>query len=164
MIRGIHHTSFSTQNFDRLVHFYRDVIGLEFVASYDWDEHSPEHDKVDRIVGLKRSATRTALLRAGNTHVEIFQYLNPKGKENDPKRPACDAGVTHVAFDVVDIFAEYERLKKAGVEFHTEPQIVGVFRATYARDPDGNIFELQEVMDSNHPVSLTNLVPSLAKG
>jgi predicted enzyme related to lactoylglutathione lyase len=90
--------------------------------------------------------------------------LNPKGKENDPKRPACDAGVTHVAFDVVDIFAEYERLKKAGVEFHTEPQIVGVFRATYGRDPDGNIFELQEVMDSNHPVSLTNLVPSLAKG
>ena len=63
-----------------------------------------------------------------------------------------------------ELNAEYERLKKAGVEFHTEPQIVGVFRATYGRDPDGNIFELQEVMDSNHPVSLTNLVPSLAKG
>ena len=115
MIRGIHHTSFSTQNFDRLVHFYRDIIGLEFVASYDWDEHAPEHDKLDRIVGLKKSATRTALLRAGNTHIEIFEYRNPKGKDNEPNRPACDAGLTHVAFDVVDIFAEYERLRKAGV-------------------------------------------------
>ena len=113
---------------------------------------------------LKKSATRTALLRAGNTHVEIFEYVNPKGKDNEPNRPACDAGLTHVAFDVVDIFAEYERLKKAGVKFHTEPQVVGMFRATYGRDADGNIFELQEVMDPNHPVSLTNLIPGLAKG
>ena len=74
-----------------------------------------------------------------------------------------DAGLTHVAFDVVDIFAEYERLKKAGVKFHTEPQVVGTFRATYGRDADGNIFELQEVMDPKHPVSLSNLVPNLAK-
>jgi hypothetical protein len=41
---------------------------------------------------------------------------------------------------------------------------VGVFRATYGRDPDGNIFELQEVMDPKHPVSLSNLIPGLAKG
>lgn len=163
MIRGVHHTSISTQNFDRLVHFYRDIIGLEFVASYDWDTNSPDRDKLDSIVGLPGSATRTALLRAGNTHVEIFQYLTPKGKDGDPRRPACDAGLTHVAFDVVDIFAEYERLKQAGVTFHTEPQVVGTFRATYGRDPDGNIFELQEVMDPNHVVALTNLVPQIAK-
>jgi catechol 2,3-dioxygenase-like lactoylglutathione lyase family enzyme len=163
MIRGIHHTSISTQDFDRLVHFYRDIVGLEFVASYDWDPNSSDIAKLDKIVGLKGSATRTALLRAGNTHLEIFQYLSPKGKVGDPARPACDAGLTHVAFDVVDIFAEYERLKSAGVKFHTEPQTVGAFRATYGRDPDGNIFELQEVMDPSDPVALTNLVPQLAK-
>ena len=163
MIRGIHHTSISTQNFDRLVHFYRDIIGLEYVASYDWDSESPDKAKLDRTVGLKGSTTRTALLRAGNTHVEIFQYLSPKGKEGNPERPACDAGLTHVSFDVVDIFSEYERLRKAGVKFHTEPQTVGTFRATYGRDPDGNIFELQEVMDPSHPVALTNLVPQIAQ-
>ena len=116
MIRGIHHTSISTQNFDRLVHFYRDIVGLEFVASYDWDTNSPDIEKLDKIVELKGSATRSALLRAGNTHIEIFQYLSPKGKTGDPARPACDAGLTHVAFDVVDISAEYERLKGAGVQ------------------------------------------------
>jgi hypothetical protein len=40
--------------------------------------------------------------------------------------------LTHVAFDVVDIFAEHDRLKKAGVPFHTEPQTVGLFRSTMA--------------------------------
>jgi catechol 2,3-dioxygenase-like lactoylglutathione lyase family enzyme len=163
MIRGIHHTSISTQNFDRLVHFYRNIIGLEYVASYDRDADSPDKEKLDKIVGLKGSTTRTALLRAGNTHVEISQYLSPKGSEGNPERRACDAGLTHVSFDVVDVFSEYERLRRAGVKFHTEPETVGTFRATYGRDPDGNIFELQEVMDPTHPVALTNLVPELAK-
>ena len=163
MIRGVHHTSFSTNNFDRLVHFYRDVIGLPFVASYDWGADSPDIEGLDKIVGLKNSVTRTALLRAGNTHIEIFQYLNPKGNDAVANRPACDVGLTHVAFDVVDIHHDYERLKAAGVSFHTPPQRVGNFWSTYGRDPDGNIFELQEVLDANHPVSLTHMVPQLAK-
>lgn len=106
---------------------------------------------------------KSALFRAGNTHLEIFRYITPVGKDPIVNRPACDAGVTHVAFDVVDILAEYERLKKAGVPFHTEPQTVGLFRSTYGRDPDGNIFELQEVMDPRHPVALENLLPNLGK-
>jgi glyoxylase I family protein len=163
MIRGIHHTSFSTNDLDRLLHFYRDVIGLEFVSSYGWGTDSEDIEKLDKIIGLKGTATRNALLRAGNTHIEIFEYLSPKGKAGVPDRPACDVGVTHVAFDVVDIEHEYERLKAAGVPFHTPPQQVGVFRSTYGRDPDGNIFELQEVLDSTHPVALTNLVPQIAK-
>ena len=163
MIRGIHHTSISTQDFDRLVAFYRDTVGLALIASYGWDRSSPDAENLDKIVGLKGSTTRSALFRAGNTHLEIFQYLTPDGKGPIANRPACDAGLTHVAFDVVDIFSEYERLKKAGVPFHTEPQTVGLFRSTYARDPDGNIFELQEVLDPRHPVALENLIADIAR-
>lgn len=162
MIRGIHHTSISTQAFDRLVTFYRDVIGLELIASYGWGRESPDAEKLDSIVGLKGSTTRSALFRAGNTHLEIFQYLTPPGKDPIADRPACDAGLTHVAFDVVDIFAEYERLRSAGVRFHAEPQTVGLFRSTYGRDCDGNIFELQEVLDARHPVALENMLPHLS--
>ena len=85
------------------------------------------------------------------------------GKGPIANRPASDAGLTHVAFDVVDILGEYERLKKAGVPFHTEPQTVGLFRSTYGRDPDENIFELQEVLDPGHPVALENLVAGIVK-
>ena len=98
MIRGIHHTSISTQDFDRLVAFYRDTVGLELIASYGWDRSSPDAENLDKIVGLKGSTTRSALFRAGNTHLEIFQYLTPDGKGPIANRPACDAGLTPRGF------------------------------------------------------------------
>src|ERR1700678_1601627 len=71
MIRGIHHTSISTQDLERLVAFYRDVVGLELIAPYGWDRPSPDAENLDRIVGLKGSSTQSALFRVGNTHLEI---------------------------------------------------------------------------------------------
>ena len=159
MIRGVHHISISTNNFDRLLHFYRDIIGLPFALSYDWEQGSMDADKV---VGLEDSAVKTALLRAGNTFVEIFQYTNPKGQDPIPNRRACDAGLTHICFDVIDVDGEYERLSAHGVEFHTAPiDIGGNVRTTYGRDPDGNIFELQEVTQSGLALDLSNVVPEL---
>ena len=160
MIRGVHHTSLSTRNFDGMLHFYRDLLGLPFVISYDWKAGSPEADK---CVGLKDSAAKTALLKAGNSFVEIFEYLNPIGAPAIPNRPACDVGITHICFDVVDVVGEYERLAAKGVVFHTPPIIAGVFHTTYGRDPDGNIFELQEVLSDEAPQALTKLVPEVAK-
>ncbi len=160
MIRGVHHISISTLNFDAMVHFYRDLLGLEFAASYDWGTGHPE---LDAVVGLKDSATRTMLLKAGNTHVEIFEYLSPKGKPPIPDRPACDAGLTHICFDMVDVMSDYNRLVAAGVNFHTPPVKTGVFLTTYGRDPDSNIFEIQEVLDNTHPVALEHMLPNVAE-
>ena len=63
---------------------------------------------------------------------------------------------TLVGFDVVDLDAEYERMTAAGVRFHTKPRLVahGGAKTTYARDPDGNILELQEVLDSSQAIVL----------
>ena len=53
----------------------------------------------------------------------------------------------HIAFDVTDIDAEYERLKAAGVEFISPPQKLGAGCAScYLYDPDGNLVELQEIL------------------
>jgi glyoxylase I family protein len=158
MIRGIHHTSISTRNFENMLQFYRDLLGLPFVASYDWAAGS---EKSDAIVGLQNSAARTALLRAGNAYVEIFEYFSPVGAPPIANRPACDAGITHIGFDVVGVIGEYNRLIAAGVEFHTPPVQIGFFRTTYGRDPDGNIFELQELLGPDVPMSLTRLVPGI---
>jgi catechol 2,3-dioxygenase-like lactoylglutathione lyase family enzyme len=137
-----------------MLHFYRDLLKLPFVISYDWDVGSKDSD---RCVGLTDSACKTALLNAGNSYIEIFEYLNPVGAEPSQNRRACDAGITHICFDVIDVAEEYERLLAAGVPFHTAPVKVGVFHTTYGRDPDGNIFELQEIMGRGVPQALTNL-------
>jgi glyoxylase I family protein len=143
MIRGIHHTSFSTRNLDEMLHFYRDLLGFQQVMSMNWEGNQA----VDNIVGLPNSAGRHAFLSAGNLLLEFFEYSQPAGKPGDPEERACDTGVKHVCLDVVGIEDEYERLKKAGVRFNCQPQTIGdVVKSTYGRDPDGNIFELQEVI------------------
>lgn len=148
MIRGIHHVAVSTPNLDRLVTFYRDVMGAEVVYEGGWSKGS---DIIDEIVGMKDSACRQAMLKLGNAHLEFFQYESPTPKPGDPERPACDHGYTHFCIDVTDIDAEYERLTAAGVKFNCPPKFEGgPIRATYGRDPDGNLIEIQQILDPNH--------------
>ena len=66
----------------------------------------------------------------------------------------CDHGITHICLDVADIDAEYEWLKSAGMTLHCPPQGMGGLRATYGRDPDGNVVELFEVTDAASPMAL----------
>ena len=45
-----------------------------------------------------------------------------------------------------DLDGDYRRLKQAGVEFLGEPQHIEAWgmRCTYFRDPEGNLFELND--------------------
>ena len=54
MIRGIHHVGLSTPDLDRLVAFYRDVMGFEVVMTSQWRDR----ELIDRMVGLSGSAAR----------------------------------------------------------------------------------------------------------
>ena len=73
MIRGIHHVAVSTPDLDRIVSFYRDVIGAKIVYEGGWSQGS---DVIDDIVGMKNSACRQAMLKLGNAYLEFF----PNGK------------------------------------------------------------------------------------
>jgi len=146
MIHAIHHTAISTGDMDRALRFYRDLIGFQEVWSSSWDVGT---EAVDKIVGLKDSSAQVVMLKLGNACVELFQYKTPQPKLSEPRRPVCDHGITHLCLQVTDIQKEYERLKAAGMVFHCPPQDGGRgLRVTYGRDPDGNVVELLEVLDS----------------
>jgi catechol 2,3-dioxygenase-like lactoylglutathione lyase family enzyme len=151
MIKGIHHTAISTGDFERSLRFYRDLLGFEVVYSSSWEKGT---ETTDRIVGLKDSAARIAMLKAGNACIELFQYSSPTPKPAEPMRPVCDHGITHLCLNVTDIDKEYERLNAAGMRFHCPPQHMGALKATYGRDPDGNVVELLEVTDAKNPIAL----------
>jgi catechol 2,3-dioxygenase-like lactoylglutathione lyase family enzyme len=151
MIRGIHHTAISTADIERSLRFYRDLLGFEVVYTSAWEAGTAS---TDRITGLKDSAARVVMLKTGNACVELFQFSSPTPKTAEPMRPVCDHGITHLALYVTDIDAEYERLKAAGMTFHCPPQGRGAIRATYGRDPDGNVVELLEVKDATSPMYL----------
>ena len=153
MIRGVHHVALSTPDLDRLTSFYCDNFQFEVVYRNEWRQNPV----IDRLVGLEESAARTAMLSAGNTHIEIFEYSEPKGVEAGTARPVCDHGYTHFCLEVEDIEAEYERLLSGGMRFHCPPIATrdsGSFLATYGRDPDGNVIELIEIRDPKSPIRL----------
>lgn len=152
MIRGIHHVALATSDIERLSNFYQDAFGFEVVYEGGWPRGST---MIDTIVGLRDSSARQVMMKAGNAHIEIFEYQTPAGQPVNPDRPPSDHGYTHFCVDVTDIDAEYERLKGLGMTFNCPPPSRedlggGAIRATYGRDPEGNIIEIQEILDPAH--------------
>lgn len=143
MINGVHHVSFATTDIDRLLQFYCTLLEVPVPEVAEFVEGN---EPFERVVGISNARGRAAIVRARNIHLEFFQFVTPSPKPVE-QLPACDGGIRHVAFDVTDIGAEYARLREAGVQFLSEPQQLRDFGAAsvYARDPDGNIVELQEL-------------------
>jgi catechol 2,3-dioxygenase-like lactoylglutathione lyase family enzyme len=140
MIRGVHHTSITTCDLDRMLRFYRDLLGLRQVL----DTQIADNPAFDQVVGLEGARARGVFLQAGNTFIEFWQYAAPLGKPPIENRPACDAGLTHLCFDIEDVEAIYAKLAPAGVPFLSPPKHLGSVITCYIRDPDGNIIELRQ--------------------
>jgi catechol 2,3-dioxygenase-like lactoylglutathione lyase family enzyme len=158
MIKGVHHVAISTPDIDRLAAFYCDQLGFERTFDTAWE---PGTVAADRITGLRDTSARTAMLRATNLYLELFEFRAPIPRAADPRRPVCDHGITHLCLIVDDVDAACEHV---GLEFHSPPQdLGGGVRTVYGRDPDGNIVELKELDGGDrHPVSLARLAATPA--
>ena len=121
-IRRVHHIAISTPDLERLVSFYRDVFGFEVIEEFEWEKG---YEAADQVTGLKDSAAKAVMLKGGDFHMELFEFQSPPPKSLDPDRPVCDHGLTHFSFEVTDVQAVYDRLKKAGVHFHCPPGKAG---------------------------------------
>jgi catechol 2,3-dioxygenase-like lactoylglutathione lyase family enzyme len=139
----MHHISLSTTDMDRCVHFYRDLLGVKLDRI---SELKPGVEAFETVVGLREVSGQVAQFNLGNMNMEVFCYRHPVPVPGE-RRPACDVGIRHIAFDVQDIFAEYARLQAAGVDFISPPQHIAMGKVTscYFYDPDGNIVEMQEI-------------------
>ena len=150
MIRGLSHVAIATGNLEHSLGFYVDLLGFEKVNEFGWPKGV---DAADQLTGLKQSAARCVVLKAGRSFLEVFEFTSPAPKPGDPERRLCDVGIAHLSVDVTDLDEEYARLKAADISFINTPMWAGEgVRAAYARDPDGNIVELQEVTDPAHPM------------
>ncbi|NUH67274.1 VOC family protein [Sulfitobacter sp. S0837] len=146
MIRGIHHPSLTTDDLDALLSFYSDLLGFEVISSFGWETGSDLSELAGNITGVTGSTARSALLKAGNAYLEIFEYTQPLSARSDT--PALsNKGIAHICFDSDDVKADHARLSASGVTFKSEPIDVGPMRVCYCQDPDGNFVELQQITD-----------------
>lgn len=153
MIRGIHHPSLATDNLEMLLSFYRDLLGFEVISSFGWESGSELSDLAGQITGVPNSTARSALLKAGNAFLEIFEFTKPLSKRATPPQP-WTKGIAHICLDSDDVIADHARLEGAGVSFVSTPINVGPMRLCYCQDPDGNFVELQQITDPASGMSL----------
>ena len=143
MLNCVHHVAISTPDLPRLQAFYCDLLGFKEINRTAWPAGT---GMVNRVLGLDDCSATTVMLQGPGLCIELFQFSLPSAPAHDPARPVHHYGLTHICLDVGDIDAVYRRMREAGVAFHCPPQDFGASKATYGRDPDGNVFELQEIL------------------
>jgi catechol 2,3-dioxygenase-like lactoylglutathione lyase family enzyme len=136
--------------------FYLDMLGaVEEVAPMQWSDNP----FIDDIIGLKDSAAKQFMCRLGNTHLEVFEYLQPRSAPQEADKGVHNFGYTHFALQVDDILAVHERLLEAGIRVHAPPAMEGItiaedgskhgYASTYCRDWFGNVFEIMEIHEAD---------------
>lgn len=137
-MKAMNHVGLSVANLDRSIEFYQGLLGMQIVLRGTF-----EGEQYARVLGLAAARGQVALLSGLGMRLELFEFSQPLPRPGDPYRPVCDHGITHFCLEVDDLEAQYQRLNSAGVRFHCPPAtFFGKIKATYGRDPDGNVFEL----------------------
>jgi catechol 2,3-dioxygenase-like lactoylglutathione lyase family enzyme len=141
-VAGLHHVGLVVSNLSRSIAFYCEHFGAS-VELHLTNEGGPE---MATLHALERADYDLAFLRAGNSRIELVEFHEPADGVA-VRRRACDLGAAHVAFEVADAHATYERLSAAGVAFTAQPLVIteggaAGYVLAFCLDPDGNRIEL----------------------
>jgi catechol 2,3-dioxygenase-like lactoylglutathione lyase family enzyme len=142
VIHSVDHTGISVPDLRKALDFYCGVLGFEVESESGWPKGAK---RIDQLVGLQDSASKVAMVKLGDTRIEIFQYESPAPRPRDEEFRVCDHGITHFCLRVTAIEDEFARLVEAGVDFNAPPLDVGTSIAAYGRDPFGNVIELRQL-------------------
>lgn len=145
-VQTIRHTGIVVSDMARSLAFYRDLLGMEV-----WADFQDDSDIVQAVTGVSNARIWMIKLKAADgTSVELLQYLSHPQPVPSPGR-ACDVGCNHLALQVVDLDALYEKLSQHGIRVHVPPMVSsdGSVKLTYCRDPEGVIVELVELLQDD---------------
>ena len=142
-IVDLHHASLTVADMQRSLHFYRDLLGMEFLLERDVDD-----GYVTDIVAYQNLKMKIVFLMGGGEKLELIQYISPKGTSVDPD--SKNPGTAHLAFVVDGAFDWHKKLTDAGVKIRSPRPVLitsGVHKdwhAFYLYDPDGISLEFMQ--------------------
>lgn len=143
LVKRVHHTAICVQDFEEMRAFLVDFLG--FAVEGEIPERSEA--VLSTVVGLPDVSLRWGLYRCEDHRIELFQYFRPIGKKMPPAQ--CDTGFTHLAFEVSDVHAAYDRAISAGFKANSKPQVMrgGVSQVFYLEGPEGLMVEFMQFRD-----------------
>ena len=141
MITGFNHSGFVVKDIDKMVAFYRDLLGLTVLR--DVDSKAPPEGDHTGIPGAHRTLVFVGKTD-GDHALELVHFIEPPSPPGHLDRHQL--GAAHVCFNVDDLEELHEELEAQGVRFVTDPifRVLpggGRFGICYAQDPEGNYLE-----------------------
>ena len=144
MILAARHTGIVVRDMATCLRFWRDVMGLQVVIDF-WEEG----EFIDTVQALSDVKLHMIKLRApdGSMVELLHDSHHPGGQAAEPE--LCDRGIRHLAFTVANVAAAHQELRAAGCRVLSEPTTApdGKARLFFARDPEGNLIEIVEMLD-----------------
>lgn len=138
----LNHVEISVTSLERSLEFYKEMLGMDIAAAPFLFSGS----LFEQVMALDNAQGGMSVLRKGGVQLELFEFSHPRPALKDPNYSVGDREKSHFGIEVADIEATYERLAGAGATFHCPVlTFMGGLKATYAQDPDGNVFELLEL-------------------
>jgi len=142
-MKAVRHTGIVVKNLNKMLYFYRDLLGLTIVK--DIDESG---EFIDDILGLKKISVRTIKIKAKDENLVELLYFksSPKKLENKKAKKITNPGYTHISFTVENIDKIYNKLRDNKIKFISSPKISkdGNVKVVFCQDPEGNFIELVE--------------------
>lgn len=123
--------------------FFCDVLGLQALPEFEL--HRRTHEA---LWGLAGADARRLVLRAGDTLVELVQYLDPPGKVPAADYRISDQGLLNIALGYRqrdDFNKASNQCAKAGIEANWRPLDMGAWKVQYVNDSDRFSVELLHV-------------------
>lgn len=151
MMGGVGGAVIGVSNIEKSMQFYAQCLGIEKIV----------YDKTGEFADLGPGQYRRVLLSfqnnftapfsklLGNIEIELVQSLDRTPTKTFANRYWGDGGFIHLCFDVSNMNALKERMKKNGVEFTVDSADTFDMgesggRFSYAEDPDGMLIEMVE--------------------
>src|ERR1700737_4919985 len=144
-VMAVDSVAVTVSDMNRALEFYPHVLTFEKVA--DREVAGDEYEHLFGVFGLR---IRSVRLRLGEEHIELMQFLAPRGRSIPVDSRSNDRWFQHIAIIVSDMGAAYARLRSFNVQYASSgPQRLpdwnpsaGGIEAFYFRDPDGHNLEV----------------------
>jgi catechol 2,3-dioxygenase-like lactoylglutathione lyase family enzyme len=146
-VSGVDSVGITVNDMDRAVDFYSRV--LTFETESDHEVAGADYEHLYGVFGIRLRVVR---MKLGSEHIELMQFLAPRGRPTPADSHTNDRWFQHIAIIVSSMDAAYARLRTFKVEHASSgpqrlpdwnPNAAGI-KAFYFRDPDGNHVEILE--------------------
>lgn len=134
----------TVSDMDRAIDFYG---GLTFTKVSDTEVYGDEYEHLEGVFG---SRMRIVRMQLGHEHIDLIQYLTPRGRPIPDDSRSNDLWFQHVAIAVSDMDRAFAKLRQLKVQLvSTAPQTLPAsipaaagIKAFYFRDPDQHNLEI----------------------